>query len=262
MAQDPWSAWMQGLGKAPTSNATKLPLTGYSPLTGNDAPRTPMNYRPNLGNRRDSVSGAVLDPLKTSAKGAWYQDIPQIAFSDFISPENSDWFRREYATTHGMGEQTERALGRFSPVAQYWLAALGQDKKFGPGVAGAPQKQADLTGQFYNRLLGKQDGPIDPKGIMKRVVSAEWNAKNPGKNDYIANLIAGPGQDADTQIRNFWSFVNGTVGRLMPSDTMGAYQSLIEREGNLYKDFMAKNPTMSMGFNKWIQQRLGPTGGL
>lgn len=262
MPRNPWDAWMQGLGAAPASQASRLPLSGYSPLTGNDAPRMPMNYRPNLLNRRDYVSGETIGKIGTTTPGAWYNKIPQVSFSDFLSPENGDWFRREWAASHGLGQQTENALNRFAPVAQYWLAALGQDQKFRNSAKDAPRAQADLMGQLYGRLLGPRNGYIDPRAIMQKVVGSSWNAKQPGQNDYIANMVANPGLDLDSQVGNFWNFVNGTVGRLMPTDTMNAYQALIEREGNLYKDFMAKNPTVSMPFNKWIQQRLGPTGGL
>lgn len=256
---------MQGLGPAPTGPIGSLPTTGYSPLSGTEGPRTPVNYRPDVsgGGTFDNATGkGGVGNLGTSTPGAWYRNIPQTAFSDFISPENQDWFRREWATTHGLGETTERSLGAFSPVAQYWLAALGQDRKFGPGAKAAPQAEADLMGNLYGRLLGKQTGYIDPQHIMREVVNSVWNANKPGQNDYIANMISNPSLSADDQVTNFWNFVSGTVGRLMPSDTMSSYKNLVEREGNLFKDFMAKNPTISMTFNKWVQQRLGPTGGL
>ena len=264
MARNMWDEWLQG-GNAPLSQIGQHSTSGYSPLTGEQGPRMPVNYRPDViqnHGRDDGANGPGIGKIGTSTPGAWYAGIPQTSFSEFISEGGQDRFRREWANAHQMGQRTEEALGRFSPIAQYWLAALGQDKKYALGQPNAPQRQADLMGKFFGRLLGPDAGYIDPKSIMEKVVGSTWNSAKPGRNDYIANLIANPQLDPDAQVSNFWSFVNGTVGRLMPQGTMAAYQNLIQREGDLYKDFVARNPSVSLTFNKWVQQRLGPTGGL
>lgn len=259
-----WDDWLQG-GRPPTSQVAIQPLKGYSALTGDQGPRDPMVYRPDViqnGGRDDAANGSPLGRIGSRVPGAWYSDIPQTSFNEFISEENADWFRREWAKTHNMGQRTEEALARFSPLPQYWLHALGQGDKFNLTQENAPQKQADLMGKLYGRLLGPDQGYIDPKGIMQNIVGATWDGKNLAKNDYIASMMADPKLSADAQVSNFWNFVNGTVGRLMPKGTMQAYQSIIERESDLYRDFMAKNPSVSLTFNRWIGQRLGPTGGL
>lgn len=262
MARNQWDSWLQG-GQAPRQDAWKNPGSGYNPLTGSTSPPDPSVYRPNVtSKRRDSASGVEFGGLGTKVPNAWYADVPSTAFNQFIGEGESDWFRREWVKSHGMGQQTEDALGRFSPIPRYWLAALGQDKKFGLNQEHAPQKQADLMSQLYGRLLGKASGAIDPRTIMGKIMGASWDAKNPGKNDYIANLISNPDLSASSQVSNFWSFVNGTVGRLMPPGTMENYKSIITREGDMFKDFIAKNPAVSMTFNQWVKNRLGPTGGL
>lgn len=262
MARNVWDAWLQG-GNAPPASSANRSTTGYSPLTGLNAPRTPTAFRPNLMSNEDVAGGETpLGKIGTSVPGAWYADVPQTSFSDFISEGGADRFRRAYAQSRGLGDQTEQSLARFSPLPQYWLAAMGEDKKYGVGTPNAPQRQADLMGQFYNRILGSHSGYIDPQAIMKNIVGSVYNSQHPGQNSYIQNLISNPSLDADSQVSNFWNFVNGTVGRLLPQGTMSAYQNLIERESNLYKDFMSNNPTVSLTFNKWIAQRLGPSGGL
>jgi hypothetical protein len=263
MATNVWDEWLRG-GEAPLAKMYNNPTAGYSPITGTNAPPLPAVYRPQVGNRtRDTgANGPGLGRIGTYTPDAWYKDIPQTAFNEFISEDNSDWFRREYAGSRGLGEQTEEALSRFSPLPQNWLSALGQDKKYSLSQPNAPQRQADLMTKLYDRLLGPRAGYIDPKRIMENIVKSVWNEKQPGKNDYMANMLSNPQLSPDAQVGNFWSFVNGTVGRLMPRGTMQAYQKIIDRESALYKDFMVKNPTMSMTFNRWIGQRLGPTGGL
>jgi hypothetical protein len=114
----------------------------------------------------------------------------------------------------------------------------------------------------HGRVLGPSAGNIDPKRIMENVINATWNSEKPGQNNYVANLLANPGMDVNSQIGNFWSYVNGTVGRLMPPATMRSYKNIIDRESQLFQDFMNKNPTVSMTFNRWIGKRLGKTGGL
>lgn len=262
MATNIWDEWLRG-GDAPLAQVKGLSTKGYSALTGEQAPRTPIAYRPQLGGPADhAANGPGLGRIGTNVGEAWYRGVPGTAFNEFISEDNSDWFRREWASAHGMGQKTEEALGRFSPIPQYWLAALGQDDKYTLATENAPQRQADLMSKLYSRLLGPNAGYIDPKGIMQQVVGSTWNSSKPAKNDYIANMMSNPRLSADAQVSNFWSFVNGTVGRLMPQGTMQAYQKIIERESDLYRDFMAKNPAVSLTFNRWIGQRLGPTGGL
>lgn len=262
MSTNQWSRWLQG-GNAPSPQANQNPGAGYNPLTGTQGPKSPPVYRPQLGGDSSSAAnGPGFGSLGTSTKGAWYQGVPATAFNEFIGEAGNDWFRREWTGAKGLGVQTENALSRFSPVARYWLAAMGQDDKFNLSQPNAPQRQADLTGKFYERLLGPNNSAIDPKAIMQRVTGSTWNNVETGKNDYIANLLSNPALDAGAQVSNYWSFVNGTVGRLMPPSTMDSYKSLVQREGQLFQDFLAKNPTVSMTFNVWIKQRLGPTGGL
>lgn len=257
-----WEDWLRG-DKLNATLATQRSSQGWQPLTGAEGPRMPGAFRPNLLSREDYNAGnSALGKVGTKTPNAWYAGVPQMSFNEFISEGGADWFRREYAASRGLGEQTEQALARFSPLPQYWLAALGQDKRYNMSTENGPQRQADMMGQLYSRLLGNGSGYIDPKSIMQRIVQSTWNAAKPGKNDYMANLIANPDLDPDSQVSNFWNFVNGTVGRLMPQGTMRAYQNLIQRESDLYKDYMAKNPALSLTFNKWVLQRLGPTGGL
>lgn len=263
MARNQWDAWLQG-GQTPSSQAWRQPVKGYNALTGSDSPIDPSVYRPNVikTGRDDAANGPNFGGLGTSMNDAWYADIPAMNFNEFIGEENSDWFRREWVKSHGMGQQTEEALARFSPVPRYWLSALGQDKKFSLNQPNSPQRQADLMGKLYGRLLGPSSGAIDPKAIMQKVIGSTWNSKNVGKNGYMENMISNPDLSPDSQISNFWTFVNGTVGRLLPPGTMTSYRNIINREGDLFRDFMAKNPAVSLTFNKWIEQRLGPTGGL
>lgn len=263
MARNIWDEWLQG-GNAPLQKMYNNPTDGYNPITGTNAPPLPKPFQPQVGrnNADTGANGPGLGRIGTYTPDAWYRDVPQTAFNEFISEDNSDWFRREYAAAHGLGQQTEEALSRFSPLPQYWLAALGQDKKYGLNQPNAPQRQADLMTKLYDRLLGPRAGYIDPKRIMERVIGSTWNDKNLSKNDYMANMLSNPQLSPDAQIGNYWNFVNGTVGRLLPKGTMQAYQKIIDRESSLYKDFMVKNPAVSMTFNRWIGQRLGPTGGL
>jgi hypothetical protein len=262
MATNMWDEWLRG-GAAPLNQVRNLPTTGYSALTGEQAPRTPTAYRPQLGsNSSHGANGPGLGRLSNFTPDAWYKGVPGISFGDFISEDNADWFRREWTQSKGLGQQTEQALGRFSPIPQYWLAALGKDKQFALNQPNAPQRQADLMGKLYERLLGPNDGYIDPQGIMQKVIGSTWNSKKTANNDYLANMVANPALSPDAQVGNFWNFVNGTVGRLMPQGSMQAYQKIVERESNLYQDFMRKNPAVSLTFNRWIGQRLGPTGGL
>lgn len=263
MATNIWDEWLRG-GAAPLRQVRNLDKSGYSALTGQQGPPMPAPYRPQVGNRTGDTgaNGPGLGRIGTTTPDAWYKNVPGTSFADFISEDNSDWFRREYAQSHGLGVQTEEALSRYSPIPQYWLAALGQDKKFSLGQPNAPQRQADLMTKLYDRILGPNAGYIDPQGIMQKVIGSTWNAKKPQNNDYIANMIGNPSLSPEAQVGNFWNFVNGTVGRLMPQGTMQAYQRIIDRESNLYVDFIKKNPTVSLTFNRWIGQRLGPTGGL
>jgi len=265
MAKNIWDDWLQG-GAAPDPRNYNDQTNGYSPLDGTQGPRDPQNYRPQIIQNRgrdDAANGPNLGTYDSKVdKNSWYSDVPGINFNEFISEGNSDWFRREWAKKHGFGEQTEAALSRFSPIPQYWMSALGQEDKYSLNKPNSPQRQADLMGKFYGRVLGPSAGNIDPKRIMENVINATWNSEKPGQNNYVANLLANPGMDVNSQIGNFWSYVNGTVGRLMPPATMRSYKNIIDRESQLFQDFMNKNPTVSMTFNRWIGKRLGKTGGL
>ena len=248
-----WGNWLDG-GNAPTANHYRNPTDGYEQTPG-AIPKVPNVRQPR-------TDGDGHKGLGTNASGKWYDKIPGNAFNEFISEPNSDWFRREWAGANKKGVTTEESLQRFSPVPRYWLAALGLDGHSRDSRRGSPQNQADTMGKFYDRLMGPEAGKIDPRKIMQKVIGSTWNKETTGKNDYIANLIANPELDAPTQVSNFWSFVNGTVGRVMPPESMNSYKKLINRESVMFQDYMVKNPTAKITFNKWIEHRLGSTGGI
>ena len=272
--QQGWAGLAQNPGSfaaASTPAPVATPQSVYNPIAGGNVRR---NASPNYGEkstRTDSSGGTAIGNDNFSKYPTkWWGDIPQASFGDIINdPEK---FTRMWADNFGLGENTERTVQDFAPMPVNFLYGLGLADQFsGTGVDNPMQKQAELQDKLYDRILrGGHDGLgasyINPQQLMSTalnaIVTKDAAGNYVGGQNPLAMQFGDPSVPPQTQADNFIKYIASTVANLIPRESAQAYINILQREKNLFSDYITNNPTVNVTFNKWVKDRLGPNGGL
>jgi hypothetical protein len=271
-AAQSWSNWLAG-GNAPTTRVddygihpagTSARPTIYSSTGAQTVQRNlPYVSRNTADPDSRDVSKLPFNDWGRNFEGNWWANIPQATFGDIINdPEK---YTRMWAQANKLGEQTQGRLQEFAPMPVNFLYGLGEADKF-TGSANFPmQKQAALQDQFLDRIL-RGNNYMDPRQLMSTALDAvvvkDQNGNYVGSQNPLAMQFGDPAVPAETQADNMIKYVASTVGKLVPQGHAQALINIYQREKSLFSDYLTKNPKVNITFNKWIKDRLGPTGGL
>lgn len=266
-AQD-WAGVAQqastGMASAPTNN--------YSAGMGANIvqPQTPNYAGTSVRQPESGLGTAIGNDNFTQFKDQWWGDISQDSFGNMMN--DPDKFRRMWAAHYGIGEGTQQSIQEFAPRPDNYLYGLGLDNQMSIGGSDHPQQaRAELTSKFFDRILrsgrsGVGAEYLSPKKLMQTALDAVITKSPDGSiNGYqspLALQFADPAQTPEAQVLNFTNYVKSTVANLLPQESARAYVGILAREGDLFSDYITKNPTVNITFNKWIKDRLGPTGGI
>ena len=229
----------------PDANPTKVTLGGNQVRAGDNFDAYPNAW---WGHRAND----------TRPGGA---GIPQISLAEFSN--NPEAVARLWTQRHGFGEGTRHAIGQFSDPR---AVMYGANMMMGPALSDIPS-QLDQTGQLFANLLGVHGGPsgyFDPRQIVNKIVNLRKQYDSTGAETGQLDPFAAAMLDADptVQVTNTIRFLGSALQGIMPRDSFEAYMRLLQREGESFMLWRMQNPQLSGTFNKWVGDRLGPTGGL
>lgn len=210
-------------------------------------------------------SNLSVHPGWSTYSTGWWNEIPQATFKDII--DDPDKFVRMWGSRKNIGENTQRIVSDFAPMPVNYLYGLGVADQFTGDANNPMQKQADLQTQFFDRILTGQGGEyINPRVLMQTALNAsitkDRQGNYVGSQHPLAQQFADPALPPEAQADNFIKYVASTVGNLIPGAAAQAYINILQREKQLFSDYITRNPTVNVPFNKWVRDRLGPNGGL
>lgn len=267
-AQQQTQDW-SGLSGAITSASTP-PGTAYSTQAGANIQGGLPDYAGRAARPNSSAGTAIGNDNFSRYPDKWWGQVPQATFKDII--DDPEKFTRMWADAYGLGQNTERTVNNFAPMPVNFLYGMGlQDQFSGPGVDDPMQKQAELQEKFYDRILrggnsGVGAGYINPRQLMQTalnaIVTKDQAGNYIGQQNPLAMQFGDPAVPPETQADNFIKYVASTVGNLIPGQSAQAYINVLQREKSLFSDYVTKNPTVNVTFNRWISDRLGPNGGI
>lgn len=268
-SENQWLSYLQG-NPAPAAITSTTPGQYSSSLGAVRQPASPNYYHKVLNQPASDDVARLPDSTTQRFAGNWWNDIPQATFGDIINdPEK---FTRMWAKDFNLGENTQRTVNQFAPMPVNYLYGMGLDDEMSGDFP--MQKQAALQSQFFDRILtgGTNQGEgtggryIDPRQLMQTALNAvtvkDASGNYAGRQNPLAMQFGDPAVPPETQADNFIKYVASTVGNLVPQGHAQALINVYQREKELFSDYITSNPTVNVTFNKWIKDRLGPTGGL
>lgn len=134
------------------------------------------------------------------------------------------------------------------------------------GANPSARDEAAFYGGIFNQGTQGMEtaSPWNPGQIMAQILSAPLVDPDNGNKSALSQNMYGSGADPQSQVKGLLTFAQGALRGIVPDAQLGSYLNMLQTMGQKYIEW--SNSTANTGknssFGLWLQNRLGPTGGI